>query len=175
MAKHFGVFLLFLVGISISIFLAFTQTLNPSKKPQQPVTQNKPTPKPATQSIQSILQSGKDETCSVSYLNDLIKGTIYISNKRVRGDFAENHIIYDGQYTYFWSQNKGTKIKNDQSKNMSASESAQQIANLETVSDINCSPWTLDKSKFSLPEEVTFTEATQIQKTATSSSNLLGK
>ena len=129
-------------------------------------------------SIMSLLSGGKSVTCKMSYPDGGTSGTIYVADKKVRGDFTaeadgkqmESHMIQDGDFGYFWSGNQGTKMKTSDSAQASPAPNAQTSApDLNKDVDMDCSSWSVDASKFELPADVKFTDLTemmmQIQKT----------
>jgi len=147
--------------------------------PIQESTQNQGSTKG---SIMSLLSAGNSVTCKTSYPDGAMSGTVYVADKKVRGDFMaeaggkqmESHMIQDGDYGYFWSGNQGTKIKTDESSQVSPAPDVQTSApDLNKDVDLDCSSWPVDASKFEVPADVKFTDLTemmmQIQKTPTPS------
>ncbi len=125
-------------------------------------------------SIASLLTAGKNVTCSLKYPEGKGTGTVFVSGKKVRGDFTtatdaakefKTSMIQDGEYAYIWSDadKKGTKIK------VSGLPSPSPVANSKTdTSDINqevdlsCSTWSADPSKFAVPADVEFTDVSAL-------------
>jgi len=92
-------------------------------------------------------------------------GTFYISNGKVRGDFAstipdfgsvESHMIRDTEYVYVWTSSapQGMKIKMDaySSGSMPGGDGLRPTSKI----DYDCKPWTLELSKFTPPSGITF-------------------
>lgn len=121
-------------------------------------------------SIRSLLSGGKNITCTVAYPDNGGGGTMYIADKKMRGDFTtkdaggkqiESHMVQDGEFIYSWMGTQGVKMKIDTSANASpAAGSAQQGADLDKQQDMKCSSWSIDNSKFAVPADVKFMDAT---------------
>lgn len=121
-------------------------------------------------SIRSLLSGGKNITCTVVYPDNVGGGTMFIADKKMRGDFTtkdaggkqiESHMLQDGEFIYSWMGAQGVKMKIDTGANASpAAGSAQQGADLDKQQDMNCSSWSVDNSKFILPTDVKFMDAT---------------
>ncbi len=104
------------------------------------------------------------------------KGTVYISEQNLRGDFesivsaagssaTRTHLVQKDGYVYSWIDNipYGVKVKvaatrEEQAAAMNAS------MNLDNGVPFNydCAPWTPEAARFTLPTGVTFTEATAV-------------
>jgi len=130
------------------------------------------------ESFMSLLSAGKNVACTFTALNETSSGIVYVSDKKMRGDFimideagkeTESHMIQDGDVSYFWTGLQGTKMKVDVSVGASpASGTVGQGAELEKQQDMNCSDWGVDSSKFVVPTDVKFMDVsgiTQIPKT----------
>lgn len=102
------------------------------------------------------------------------KGTVYLDNGKVRGEFtvralgqnsSVTTIIRDG-YTYTWSSlaaTVGFKVKNSPEGDMTPVENATGTqatyqASFETIGDYSCTAQVVEESKFTIPGSVTFTE-----------------
>lgn len=167
-----------IIGVAVAALvigvLAFTQLKKSPQSPQPSVTQEQPAASASTTtgSIKSLLGIGKNQTCKVTYPDGKGKGTIYIADKKMRGDFTmtvnsketESHMIQDGDVTYFWSGTQGTKMKIDESLKASASPTAggqSQGADLNKDVDMKCSSWSVDNSMFTAPSDVKFTDLSE--------------
>ncbi len=131
------------------------------------------------ESIKSLFSAGKSVTCTVTYPDNGGGGTMYIADKKMRGDFStkdsggkqiESHMILDGDTSYSWMGTQGVKMKIDASVAASpATGTTQQAADLDKQQDMNCSSWSVDNSKFAIPADVKFmdvsgfTQQTQTQ------------
>lgn len=96
-------------------------------------------------------------------------GTTYINNSMIRGEYSSQvqgmsintfFIARDG-FTYTWNSMMPTsgfkaKIVAPTEADSSASMSASYSFNAETIGDYDCSPWSVDMSKFTIPTSVTF-------------------
>lgn len=131
--------------------------------------------------IQSLLAAGKNVSCTynTSVDKNVTNGTIYVANKKMRGDFTvkaadvkemESHMIQDGEFSYFWSTSTpmGTKMKISELPKVSPFPGAQtQTADLNREVDMKCSSWSTDDSKFTPPTAVKFTDITDMMKIQT--------
>lgn len=114
--------------------------------------------------------------CEVNqYVGDTqTKGTVYLDNGKVRGEFAVSvagqnssvtTIIRDG-YTYSWSSlapTAGFKVKNATEVGMTTplqatGTQATYQASFDTIGDYSCTAQVIEESKFTIPASVTFTE-----------------
>src|SRR3989344_8038611 len=112
-------------------------------------------------SIKSLFSAGKNVTCTVTYPENGGGGTMYIADKKMRGDFStkdaggkliESHMILDGDTSYSWMGLQGVKMKIDATAGASpATGTTQQAADLDKQQDMNCSGWSVDNSKFTVP------------------------
>ena len=118
-------------------------------------------------SIKSLLGAGKNVTCEVTYPDGKNSGTVYVADKKFRGDFTmtdpsgktiENHMIQDGNYVYFWTGSEGTKMKMDVLATPSPQATTNQSADLDKQASMKCSPWGVDQSKLAVPADVKFTD-----------------
>ncbi|OGD84423.1 hypothetical protein A2165_00660 [Candidatus Curtissbacteria bacterium RBG_13_40_7] len=126
-------------------------------------------------SIRDLLGFGNNVTCTITYPseNGETKGTVYVaSDERLRGDFTSNmedkeidsHMIQDGTYSYIWSSSspQGTKMKLEDisSRQSPGPESQNQNIDLDQKVDYQCSPWSVDNSKFVPPADIEFIDFT---------------
>lgn len=173
MSKQLPIVIGGLILVAIIGVVAFTQL----KKPQQPeqattATQEQSQASQSSKtrgSIKSLLGIGKNVTCDITYPDGNGSGTTFIADKKMRGDFTmmvdkkemENHMIQDGDTTYFWSGTQGTKMKIDDSVKVSPSPATgqqSQGADINKDVDYKCSSWSVDNSKFTPPADVSFTD-----------------
>lgn len=132
-----------------------------------------------TSSLKSLLGVGKNVKCDIIYTDEKGKGTVYVSDKKFRGDFdvtvsgapeVMTHMIQDGQYAYMWTEgsSQGTKFNvEDYESDTSASPAPQnQGADLNKDVNMKCSSWNVDSSIFTPPSGVQFQDmSTLMQKT----------
>lgn len=179
-----GVLLLLFVAGG-GIFLSLKKTNSQSKSSneqgsQQAQSNSQPTDAASKGSLLSLLTSGKTQVCTYNADNNsvVINGTIYVADKKMRSDFTSTvnstttnaHIIVDTDYSYFWSDNSTLGIKNAIPKATptpsETSDAAMQDnstnTNLNEEITYNCSNWTADDSKFTLPSNITFTDYSQV-------------
>ncbi|GEM_PF-1559752 len=118
-------------------------------------------------SIQGLLTSGQSKTCKISYPDQAGSGTVYVTDKRMRTDFSmkdaknmdmTSHMIIDETYAYIWTDSapQGTKIKIETFKQVPGQST--QAADITKQVDMQCSPWTVDNSKITVPSNIQFTD-----------------
>jgi len=128
-----------------------------------------------TSSIADLMKKKGNYTCTFSIGGGgaATKGTFYLSNGRMRGDFTstiarlsmtiQSHMINDGGYAYVWSSMlpEGMKIKVSAEGQSNANPSVKSSVPVDYNQkiDYNCNPWSADASKFALPAGVTFVES----------------
>lgn len=121
--------------------------------------------------LMGLMGMGKNLQCSFDYATEGkagTKGTMYVSGKKVRGEFESNvdgqkttmYMMQDGEYSYLWgpAMPEGIKMKVSVSEG-SADTSApttNQYFDPNQKMDVECSPWGVDPSKFVVPSDVTF-------------------
>lgn len=107
------------------------------------------------------------------------QGRIYVDGQRMAGNMSANYggevmnmqMMSDGEWMYQWSEgtNQGTKMNLDSLEQMSDDtqepESEVESEDMEALSqDYNyeCQPWQVNESVFSLPQDVEFTDLSQM-------------
>ena len=107
------------------------------------------------------LMTHGSSTCTVnnSDANQNTSGTVYIGSGKMRGDFTSNssvgsvesHMISDGTNVYVWStgMTQGMKMPISQAQS-SKGPNGQPSMYAEKV-NYNCQAWSVDQSKFQLP------------------------
>jgi type II secretory pathway pseudopilin PulG len=120
--------------------------------------------------ILSLIGSGQTVTCTVTLPDNKGAGTFYVaSSKKFAGDITskgtdgkdiETHMISDGTYVYIWSAAMPMGIKMNLSAARSAANNAQtsQTINMNQNVDMQCGPWSIDDSKFTIPSNVKFSD-----------------
>lgn len=121
-------------------------------------------------SLSDLQSRGGDYKCSFVQTNDGSDstGTIYISGKKMRGDFnttvklaadmkVESHMISDGEFIYNWSSMVPTGFKMAIDQDATATPSTSQSFDYNQKLDYDCEVWTKDEAKFALPTEIKFT------------------
>ena len=119
-------------------------------------------------SIADIVANGGSLSCTIAHAGkDQAQGTIYVSSGKTRGDFTaqgakgpiESHMFSDGTTMYVWSSARpqGIKMAIPAGGKPPAGPPGNSQAQLynETV-DYSCAPWTVDATKFALPQNVSF-------------------
>lgn len=118
--------------------------------------------------IAGIVAHGGSLTCTIAHAGkEQTQGTIYVGGGKVRGDFTaqgskgpiESHMLSDGTTMYVWSSARPQGIKMAMPAGGKPpvgppGNSQAQLYN-DTV-DYSCSPWSVDATKFVLPQNVSF-------------------
>lgn len=158
--------LIFLGGAAIIKFAKSSIVLKPEN-----VTKTQPTVSltGVTGTLKSLF--GKTQSCIISYPNNDSEGTVYISDKKFRGDFTSkstngkgviSHAVSDGVYTYAWSSNNPTGVKIKLDVTSPTASAITKSFNLDQKVGLNCSPWVVDVSKFAIPTNIQFTNLTNM-------------
>lgn len=170
MHKKIGIIIAAFILLVIIAFFALNQASKTSSN-KIASSEKSESSEPLTRgSIASLLTSGKNVNCTMSYPDGKGAGTIYVSGKKMRGDFTVNvetigevksSMIQDGEYAYMWSDadKKGTKFKVSGIPTPSpTANSSNQSVDLNQEVDLKCSSWGVDPSKFTVPSDVEFTD-----------------
>lgn len=126
-------------------------------------------------SMTDLLARGGDYKCVFTHSTDVAdsSGTVYISGKKMRGDFksntkptttsVESHMIMDGEFYYMWSSAmpSGLKMKISEETTASADSNASTGMDVNQELDYSCEVFAVTETQFSLPAGVTFTELPQ--------------
>jgi hypothetical protein len=126
--------------------------------------------------IQGLIAGGKNVTCTVV---DKTRGTgsstIFVSGKKMAGDFKnvvegktiEGHMLMDGTFAYIWSSDqpdKGIKISVDEVNKADKQQGVNQGLDINAETELKCSPWIPNGSKFIPPTNIKFTDLTEMMK-----------
>jgi hypothetical protein len=122
--------------------------------------------------LMGLMGMGKNLQCDFDYATEGkagSKGTVYVSGKKVRGEFESNvngkqtmmHMLQDGDYTYVWgsAMPEGIKMKvvaPEGTQNTNTTSPANQYFNPNQEMNFNCIACGVDASKFAVPSDVTF-------------------
>lgn len=124
-------------------------------------------------SISEILASGKSSKCQFNKSDGTatVKGTIFISESRVRGDFDiessapqtqfQSHFLTRDGVTYTWTSlaKAGFKSQVVESAAPDTSPAAQaDIVGLKDKMPYICAPWTEEKGTFNVPQDIAFSD-----------------
>ena len=146
-------------------YMKFAKT---STAPQQsPTVQEQPKASPSgvTGTLKSLF--GKNQSCTITYPNNGGSGTFYVSGNKFRGDFTvktageketTSQVVSDGVYTYIWSSESPTGIKMKLDVTSPTASAQTGNFNLDQEVSLNCSPWGVDASKFTIPTNIQFTD-----------------
>lgn len=121
--------------------------------------------------LMGLMSMGKNLQCNFDYVTEGkagTKGTIYVSGKKVYGEFESEvdgqkttmRMIQDGDYSYIWgsAMPEGMKMKIvvPEGKADTSAPANNQYFDPNQQMDFDCSPWGGDPSKFVIPSDVTF-------------------
>ena len=129
-------------------------------------------------SLRSFLALGQNMKCtytSTTKDNVNASGTFYIgANGDMRGEFNTkvgtqapivNNMIIKGGVSYVWSGTQGAKMNVPAvDANAKVPQASKGVEQLDAQMDYNCSPWTLDVSKFATPAGVNFMDINALLK-----------
>lgn len=178
--------------VTTLVVLSFSLLLSACTK-QQPQTVGKVESNTEAQenfskksTLKSLLGMGKSLTCTYSSVDEQskfqIKGTTYISGNKFAQEVettdptdakkvVRSNMISDGEFVYTWSPDKkdsGMKIKaikpEEKTDGTVKTDVASSEENMNKEYDMNCSPWSVDQSKFTIPSDVKFTDLSEIMK-----------
>jgi hypothetical protein len=128
-----------------------------------------------TGTVTDLLKQRQNLTCTFSQadVGGTTSGTVYIAGQgqRIRGDFVltqpegttmNGHIVRDGAYNYFWSDQleQGTKTPIDEREEAVPTEKNDQEV-LDDSFEYNCQRWPVDTAMFALPPDKEFVDLTQ--------------
>lgn len=158
-----AVALLILLGGGAFVLSQKSTTSTPSASPTTQDAQVTAETSQQTGTLGSLLSAGTNQECTFSS-DTMTAGTVTISGDKMRGSFTANNqtsdMIKDGEWVYIWSSAmpQGIKTKFDLSAAASADVNAQKYVDTNQQVNYDCKPWSVDASKFELPEGVTFTD-----------------
>ena len=124
--------------------------------------------------ILSLLDGGKTVTCTVTLTDNKGTGTFYVASaKKFAGDINSvgtdnkpitTHMVSDGPFVYIWSAAMPMGIKMNLSAARNAANNAQtsQSFDMSQNVDMQCNPWIVDESKFTVPANVNFTDMSNL-------------
>ncbi len=130
--------------------------------------------------LRSLLALGEDSMCTFSSSNQGVSstGTTYVSaTGEMRGDFTstyqgkatESHIIVKDETSFVWSGSQGAKMDISTIDASGSGNAQANQSNLDMQVDYDCSPWTKDATKFTLPTGVNFVDVGAMMKTSVQS------
>ncbi len=126
-------------------------------------------------SLRSLLALGKNTMCTFTSTegDTTSSGTVYIvADGSMRGDFTSktsagtqtSSMIVKDDTSYVWSGTQGMKMKATASASAQAKTQTQQSVDLDAQADYDCSDWSVDQSKFTLPVGVNFLDIEAMMK-----------
>jgi len=121
--------------------------------------------------LAKLMENGGNYECTFSHSTEIGEstGTVYISGKKIRGDFIskvtmagvpnigdiKTFMISDGESVYTWSSMSAEGYKVPQAEQDKTSQSDASVPTNQEL-DYKCTAWQVDNSKFSLPTSITF-------------------
>ena len=118
-------------------------------------------------SLKDLISKGLAQKCT--YENENGKGTVYVSDGKVRGDFSTilndkttiSHMIVNEKTSYFWSDDEksGIKMTFDTSEATPVpGEETPVTGSFDAGASMNynCSAWIVDSSLFEIPTDIQF-------------------
>jgi hypothetical protein len=171
---------LIIAAIVVVLLLAFggVYLMKSAKSPTVTKTANTQTAKPQTTNslkgtIIGLLSGGKTVNCQITYPDNKGTGTVYVSDKKFAGDFTmkgtdgketTGHMISDGTFMYVWSSGipMGIKMNLADAKNAAQKAGTNQSVDINQEVNLNCSPWSPDSSKFTVPSNIQFRDMSQL-------------
>lgn len=165
------IILIVLLGAGGFFFLKYSKAPAMPKQVTTPTTTQSSKANSANATILSLLSGGKTVNCTITIPDNKGTGTIVVSDKKFAGEFTTKdsagkeivaNMVSDGTYMYIWSSampTAGFKMSLEAAK--SAATNAQnnnQSVNVNQNVDMQCSPWIVDNSKFTIPSTVKFTD-----------------
>lgn len=177
MNKKIGIIIAAIIVLALIIFFSMRGRDGAEiadESSSTPAASNMEQPKGEQASLKSLLAMGKSQKCTYETAGS--KGTTYISNGKMRGDFDANlpagggsqtavsHMITDGTTSYMWMDGQTTGVKMDFSA-MQTNPTKGEVNNSGQVNvdpnqnyDFQCSNWRADSSVFTPPASVQFTD-----------------
>lgn len=127
-------------------------------------------------SAKELLASGKTEVCTFTNKDDQSEtsGTMYISKGKMRGEFKvsaagqqfDAYMIGDGTDAYSWSSLAATGVKISLAGSMMKSDTTEkQSFDADAKVKYECEDWKADASKFEIPTDIKFMDASAMMKT----------
>jgi hypothetical protein len=135
---------------------------------EQSVEEEKPTGK--KMAFSEFVKQGGAYQCSVKQATSDFdsSGTVYINGSKMRGEFTtiaeginvKSYIIMRDGFIYTWSS-AAPKIgfKMEVKTDEQSGNSGTYTWDPKQIGDYDCSVWTVDEAKFTVPSEVTFSLA----------------
>lgn len=166
-----GVIIVILVlGAGGFLFMKYSKAPAMPKQVTSPTTTQAPKANSASGTILSLLSGGKTVSCTITMPDNKGTGAIVVSDKKFAGDFTTKdssgkdvagHIVSDGTFIYIWSSampNTGIKMSLEAAKSAANNAQNNQAVNVNQNVNMQCNPWIVDNSKFTIPATVKFTD-----------------
>ncbi len=121
--------------------------------------------------LAKLVEKGGNHKCTFGHTTQVgtSTGTVYISGKKIRGDFVSkvsiaelpglndinSSMISDGESIYTWSSMTPEGYKASVKQETSTTTTQTNVPTNQEL-DYSCTAWMVDESKFSLPTHITF-------------------
>jgi hypothetical protein len=124
----------------------------------------------AKSSLRSLFGLGRSTKCTFTNTTADVSssGTIYLgANGDMHGEFESkvgtqdaisSHMIVKNGVSFVWSGTQGMKMSATSTADASAEAQTKQYVDLDAQMDYDCSAWTRDESKFTVPTGVNFVD-----------------
>ena len=168
------VVLILLLGVGGYLMLNKNAPSTSTQNTQQ-TTKDKTQSGQTTKSLLDLVKMGQNLRCTykTTIANGSTEGTVYISGQNVRADFtvnvsgqepAQTSMIRKGDTTYVWGStmpDKGIKMTTSLDK-MSEDKQTSQYVDPNQKINYSCSPWNVDSTLFTVPNNIEFTDMTSM-------------
>lgn len=172
-----GVGAIIVITLLVGFFMRSKKTTEVKDDMSKTTTQKEATqPQGMQNTLKGLLGMGQSQTCTYSVGEGLGTGTVYISDGKMSmvtmvkagNTDVTSHMIMDGKTSYSWMDGQKTGYKMDfeamQGNTTKGDVGNSGQANIDPNKQFNfqCSNWSPDSSKFTLPAGVEFTDMTKM-------------
>ena len=162
-----GIGAVILLGIG-AFMLMNRPDVNPAPSPDSQMDNNGAATM-EKKSLRDLMSLGANQMCMFTDTESNSSGTMYIGSGDMRGDFISqsqgstftSHLVAAGNDVYMWFEGETAGFKTsltdlDNISGMGTND--EKTVDVNKQVNYSCSPWTVDRSKFSLPAGITFTD-----------------
>ncbi len=122
-------------------------------------------PEDERRSFKDLTLAKGNQQCTFQDADTGNSGTIFVSSGKTRGDLVSktgdtsinSHMISDGSTVYIWMSGNNTGLKTSFDK-VDQAGGNQKTFDINKQIDYKCSGWSQDNSKFTLPQDIKFTD-----------------
>lgn len=132
------------------------------------------------QNLTDLMNFASNKTCTFTDTTSNSSGTVFVANKKVRGDFNSaisgktmmSHMIIDSNNVYIWTdgESEGYKTSFEAITEVQSQMSDAKMPGINTTPDfdekvdLKCQDWNADQTKFTPPSSVKFTDYSEMMK-----------